>query len=1005
MTGEYSGPRRRGYPPHPPSQSENTLSLNPQPASTSHSSSSPSLIYASSRPSTAPGKWCRQLLVVCRLNCILLVRYWKSALLQTVILPLLVVGIVFGVQHAYVSGGGSVTAADNTVTTWTMEGIPQCDPEPLSNACMTLVYAPQTTETTAIMTYFQNQNQARTQQALTIESQLWQDMTAVPKMNLGIVPMPSDQFIYDYALAYPDTIQLVYYNMSHATNMSTFPGFKYSREAGDNRVAIADDPYGVLLPSMIRGLDESLITFMDPAHEQAHLDVNLRSFPRTESRNGFASRDDMLYALANLMALPACITMVMAMLRIMHEKESKCKEAMQMMGLGYVAYWVAQWLTAWIMAVVQGSVMVALGYAFQMEIFTNTNALVLWLMFVLLSYAMMLFGFLVSTWCQKSSSALAFAFALVVAALISVPIVAMEWEKLWIETSNGFMPRAADNGGIRPQKTRTWTIGFLFPFLHFARLWGQIGMRALGKMNPETGVYTRGAGFLWRDLANFQQASPVLQSILPQPITGLTFYAANIGLQALLTLYFDQVIANEHGHSRGLFFFMNDFVVAGRWILQGGNRGVEKHRRTEAQSVIPYEGRPPAHEDMDVVAERDRAVHCQRPVAIRIANLTKVFEKKGPGFFKNLYHCLCCCCVSNHKRRAHRRVNVAVDRLNLLTEPNELFALLGQNGAGKSTTMQMLYGVTDPSSGDAFLFDRAIRQDMGQIRATMGVCPQHDVLFTDLTCWEHVQLYAGIKDLPAQAFAASVNDDVNLTTKESATPPNWIRSRLEAVQLWKDRHTMASRLSGGMTHRLSTIISTIGDPHVLILDEPTTGMDPVHRRHVWTFLAQFKRGRSILLTTHSMEEADALGDKVAIMVAGHLKAIGNTTRLKNRFGNGYRVELALGAHSLANDASEGLSSAVSMQQGATGGGLPTLWQLEQEMAERTRRLVPEATLLDASGGMMVFGIPLQAISKMAGLTTMLEACQGQGKIKNWGIAQTSLEEVFLSIVRSSDDRH
>ncbi|KAF9210468.1 ATP-binding cassette sub- A member 1 [Podila verticillata] len=936
-------------------------------------------------------------------------RYWKAALLQTIILPLLVVGIVFGVQRAYVSGGGSVTAADNAVTTWTMEGIPQCKPEPLSNACMTLVYAPQTTETTAIMTYFQNQNQARTQQTLAMETQSWQDMTAVPKTNLGIVPMPSDQFIYDYALAHPDTIQLgvvftkspvstpsdpvhwsyqVYYNMSHATNMSTFAGFKYSREAGDNRQAASDDPYGVLLPSMIRALDESLITFLDPAHEQAHLDVTLKSFPRTESRNGFSSRDDMLNTLANLMALPACITMVMAMLRVMREKESKCKESMQMMGLGYVAYWVGQWLTAWILALVQGSVMVALGYAFQMEIFTNANALVLWLMFVLLSYSMTLFGFLISTWCAKSSSALAFAFALVVA--------------LWIDTSNGFSARAADNGEIKPERTGTWVIGFLFPFLHFARLWGQIGMRALGKMDPETGVYTRGAGFLWHDLTNFQQASPVLQSILPQPITGLTFYAANIGLQALLTLYFDQVIANEHGHSRGPFFFMSGLAAAGRWIVRGGNRGVEKHRRAEAQRVIPYEGRPPAHEDMDVIAERDCAVHCQRPVAIRISNLTKVFDKKGPGFFKNMYHALCCCCVSSRKKKGHRRVNVAVDRLNLLTEPNELFALLGQNGAGKSTTMQILYGVTDPSSGNAFLFDRSIREDMGQIRATMGVCPQHDVLFADLTCWEHVQLYAGIKDLPAHAFAASVTDNDNLNTKESVAPPSWIRSRLEAVQLWKDRHTMASRLSGGMKRRLSTIISTIGDPQVLILDEPTTGMDPVHRRHVWTFLAQFKRGRSILLTTHSMEEADALGDKVAIMVAGHLKAIGNTTRLKNRFGSGYRVEMALGAHSLAN-ASEGSSSAVSVRQG--GGALPTLWQLEQEMAERTRRLVPEATLLDASGGMMAFGIPLQAISKMAGLTSMLEACQSQGKIKNWGIAQTSLEEVFLSVVRSSDDRH
>jgi len=381
--------------------------------------------------------------------------------------------------------------------------------------------------------------------------------------------------------------------------------------------------------------------------------------------------------------------------------------------------------------------------------------------------------------------------------------------------------------------------------------------------------------------------------------------------------------------------------------------------------------------------------------------LTKTYTKNGPGFWKNLYLTLCCCCCLK-RRRSNKIVNKAVDRLNLITEPNELFALLGQNGAGKSTTMQMLYGITDPSAGNAYLFNRSIRTDMAQIRSSMGVCPQHDVLFNDLTCWEHLQLYAGIKDLPAESLLESFSE---LTSKEPIKEnlrerPTWIRSRLEAVQLWKDRHTMAGSLSGGMKRRLSTIISTIGDPQVLILDEPTTGMDPIHRRHVWTFLAQFKRGRSILLTTHSMEEADALGDKVAIMVSGHLKAIGNTTRLKNKFGNGYRVELALGNYiptvqdptrpTIVHDSNN---------------NLPFQKQLEQELSEATRAIVPESVLLDQSGGVMVFGIPLQALEKMADLTAMLERAQAQGRIKQWGIAQTSLEEVFLSLIRSAEDRH
>ncbi|KAF8937008.1 ATP-binding cassette sub- A member 1 [Dissophora ornata] len=884
---------------------------------------------------------------------------------------------------------------------------------------MTVVYAPSTAETNQIMGYFQSKNQLRTNVALQIESQVWQDVSSVPKNNLGIVPMPSEQFIYDYALAHPDTIQLgiaftnvtpatgpvhwnyqVYYNMSHATNMSTLSGFKYTKEAGYDRVSSADDPYGTQLPNIIRALDEALLTFLDPQHQQADLDYSLKSFPTASTRNRYSSKDDMMNVLCNLMALPACITMVMAMLRVAKEKESKCKESMQMMGLSSVVYWSSQWLTAWIVALVQASVMVALGYAFRMDFFTNTNWFVLWCMFALLAYGMTLLGFLLTTFCQKSGSALAFGFAIVVAVLIVVPIIAQgSWVNLWADMSNG-IPQLPDGTETPPPKAYFWILTFFLPFLHFARLWGQISTFALGSINGTDGTYLPGAGFNFTTLTNFTQSDQVLQDILPQPVSALTYYGVNVLIATLLTLYFDQVIPNEHGHSRGVFFFFGSIIRFFQWIRHGGNEGMARQKSVDAQKVIPYEGQPPENEDSDVIAERERAVHCQTQVAIRISNLTKTYYSNGPGFFKNMYLFLCCC-FCRVRRRSNKIVNKAVDRLNLITEPNELFALLGQNGAGKSTTMQMLYGVTGPTSGNAFLFNRSILTDMQEIRASMGVCPQHDVLFDDLTCWEHMQLYAGIKDLPAEALLASLNEkeSVKENIREKAS---WIRSRLEAVQLWNNRDTMAGSLSGGMKRRLSTIISTIGDPDVLILDEPTTGMDPVHRRHVWTFLAQFKRGRSILLTTHSMEEADALGDKVAIMVSGHLKAIGNTTRLKNKFGNGYRVEIALGNFIPAVQDS---ASQVPHSQSTVNGNVLSQKELEQEMTTATREIVPESVLMDQSGGVMVFGIPMQSINRMADLTAMLERSQAQGKIKNWGIAQTTLEEVFLSLVRAAKDRH
>ncbi|KAF9582643.1 ATP-binding cassette sub- A member 1 [Lunasporangiospora selenospora] len=987
------------------------------PAITTATKPATSVIFASPRPSTPLGRWFRQLGVICRLNGILLIRYWKLAIIQAIILPLLVIGITFAIQKSDNSPGSII--AQEAARTWKLDGIHQCVAARNSNPCITLAYTPQNEETTAIMKHLQTKNTARTNKAISMVDNVWSSMENVPSSNMGIVPLPSEDFLYDYALRHPDTIRLgvaftkeeaatpadptrwsylIYYNQTYATNTSVLPGFRYSAEAGSNRRSSADDPYGVELPNLVRAVDEALLTHLDPGYTQADFDIDLMSYPKAESRSDSSNGGSAAGMLSNLMALPACITMVTAMLRIAREKESKCKESMYMMGLHPMAYWVAQWLVAWIMALVQGSVMVAFGYAFKLDIFTNTDWFVHWLSFVLLTYGMTMLGFLLTVFCQRSGPTLALGFATVVAVLISLPIYAFQWNNFWIDLDTVNNDPRDDGTFIPPMTKNTWIVTLFVPFMHFARLWDNIGKLALGGFDYRTGKADPGPGFHFANLTNFKY-QPSTDMALPQPSTALSFYPISFAILALLTLYLDQVIPNEYGRGRNIFFFFGSIGRAIRSLTQGGQAGIRDHQNAEAKKVIPYEGQPPETEDSDVIAERERAVNCQTDVAIRISNLTKIYTGAGGGFFKRLFVGLCCCC-SRRRRNDVKATNTAVDRLNLVTESNELFALLGQNGAGKSTTMQMLYGVTSPTSGKAFLFNRSIRDNMADIRRAMGVCPQHDILFNDLSCWEHMQLYAGIKDLPAADLLASMNGESEKEPIKENMRPTWIRSRLEAVQLWKDRNTMAGNLSGGMKRRLSTIISTIGDPNVLILDEPTTGMDPIHRRHVWTFLAQFKRGRSILLTTHSMEEADALGDKVAIMVSGHLKAIGNTTRLKNKFGNGYRIELALG-----NFIPEDRSLNPSQPQNNNQVNWPSQKQLEQEMVESTRAIIPSSAMLDNSGGVMVFSVPIEDIEKMSELTAMLERAQSLGKIKQWGVAQTSLEEVFLSLIRSSDDRH
>ena len=174
-----------------------------------------------------------------------------------------------------------------------------------------------------------------------------------------------------------------------------------------------------------------------------------------------------------------------------------------------------------------------------------------------------------------------------------------------------------------------------------------------------------------------------------------------------------------------------------------------------------------------------------------------------------------------------------------------------------------------------------------------------------------------------------------------------------------------------MKRRLSLVISTIGDPEIMFLDEPTTGMDPVNRRHVWSFLEKFKVNRTIVLTTHSMEEADVLGDRIAIMAHGRLRAIGTSMQLKTRFGNGYRVSIVTDHERL------------------------------QEAKHFVDSKAPTAILTDDSSvGALTYQFPSHNIDAVPSFIRHLDE-EDSGLIRNWGLSQTSLEEVFLRLVREA----
>ncbi|CAN0116974.1 unnamed protein product, partial [Discosporangium mesarthrocarpum] len=211
---------------------------------------------------------------------------------------------------------------------------------------------------------------------------------------------------------------------------------------------------------------------------------------------------------------------------------------------------------------------------------------------------------------------------------------------------------------------------------------------------------------------------------------------------------------------------------------------------------------------------------------------------------------------------------VAVDNLDLTMYTGQITALLGHNGAGKTTTIGMLTGMTPVTSGTAFVNGLNVQGDMSRIRQSLGVCPQHDILYPDLTVQEHLRMYAVLKGVPTADLKAA------------------IETTIHDVGLTEKRNERTKGLSGGQKRKLSVGIALIGGSQVVFLDEPTSGMDPHSRRFTWELIRKNREGRTIVLTTHFMDEADLLGDRIAIMADGALRCCGSSLFLKRHYGVG-----------------------------------------------------------------------------------------------------------------------
>ena len=208
----------------------------------------------------------------------------------------------------------------------------------------------------------------------------------------------------------------------------------------------------------------------------------------------------------------------------------------------------------------------------------------------------------------------------------------------------------------------------------------------------------------------------------------------------------------------------------------------------------------------------------------------------------------------------------AVNRLNLEVQQGELFSLLGVNGAGKTTAIKMLSCLTKPTDGDAYVGGHSITKEPGQVKRLIGVSPQETAVAPNLSVKENLELICGIHGFSKEKTAAKVNE----------------LSR--QLDLGSVLHRKAGKLSGGWQRRVSIAMALIGEPQILFLDEPTLGLDVIARHELWTVIRSLKGKVTIILTTHYMEEAEALSDRIGIMRSGSLLAVGPAEELMEKTG-------------------------------------------------------------------------------------------------------------------------
>ncbi|XP_046387946.1 phospholipid-transporting ATPase ABCA1 [Ischnura elegans] len=597
-----------------------------------------------------------------------------------------------------------------------------------------------------------------------------------------------------------------------------------------------------------------------------------------------------------IMGVAFLINLLVLVKRVMEEKISGAKELMSMMGMSKGLQWFGWFLTTLSVMAIDVLIIVIIlkvGFDEGKPVIRHSNGFLIFLFLFLYSMGSISSMFVVCSICPKVSIGVLIALLLMLVSS-AAPFFLTKWN---ITLIGKFFLSLLPNSAL--------VYGF-----------------------EVIGAYEGGnVGLHWK---NLWQKPSGRGDVISMGNIFVVLLCSNI-VFAFIVYYFDKVFPGEFGAGRPWYFPAQNllgklhFKVAGKGEHYSGEN--ERFALNEVQTQVydsneklAFEALPPG---------------------------------KNPGIqmrgVRKVYGSLCSCWGERE------RTKVAVDDVSLDMLEGDITALLGHNGAGKTTLISILTGICSATEGRVLVNGYDIHKKMDKIRESLGLCPQHNMLFPDLTVWEHLMFFSMSKGMRYH--------DAKQATSEM----------MQKLGLEPKKNDLSKTLSGGMKRKLCVAMALAGRSKILIFDEPTAGMDPESRRYLWDLLLSMRGEHTMLLTTHNMEEADILGDRIAIMAHGQVKCYGTSLYLKNRYGAGYHLTLIL-------------SEKASNKEEAT-----------EKITEMIKKNVPGSTMRNRSGDEISYTLPSDATNHFPKLFEQLDERKKDLGINNVSLGVTTLEEVFLEV--------